>query len=123
VTEFNWQWNDFPGLNNPQEVSTKTISHTFPTSNPYLVGLTVFKGDGTSSGIGAVVTPGHSGLTPGITLSPASPRPGQTITFHGPPTMDGVAVQAYSWDFGDGHTGSGCRPRTSTRSAAPTASG
>jgi hypothetical protein len=110
VTEFNWQWNDSPGLNNPGELSTPTTSHTFPTSNPYIVGLTVYKADGTSNATGGVVSPGHTGLLPGITISPASPRPGQTITFHGLASIDGVPVQDYSWDLGDGSVASGSSP-------------
>jgi hypothetical protein len=110
ITEFNWQWNDFPGLNNPDEQASPTISHTFPSGNPDIVGLTVYKSDGTSGAAGGVVSPGHSGLTPGFTFSPATPAPGQIVTFHAIGNLDGVTVQDYSWDFGDGTAGTGRSP-------------
>ena len=50
VSRYDWQFNDGPGLSNPVETTTPTVSHLFATKGQYLVALTVFAANGTSIG-------------------------------------------------------------------------
>ncbi|OAI39509.1 hypothetical protein AYO39_02725 [Actinobacteria bacterium SCGC AG-212-D09] len=103
VTRFNWQWNDSPGLNNPDESTSSSITHGFGTNAKYLVGLTVYTSNGTSIGAGGIVVPGATGLQPGFGVSPAKPLVGSPVTFKAQlGKLDTVPIQDYSWDFGDG---------------------
>ncbi len=45
--------------------------------------------------------------TAGFTFTPASPTHGQTILFDGTTSTDDGTITSYSWDFGDGSTGTG----------------
>jgi PKD repeat protein len=110
IAHYNWQFNDGPGLNFPVERTTPTVSRSFPSVNPFVIGLTVLTSDGTSGAAGGLVTPGHSGFTLGFTFSPSSPVSGSPVTFSGITTIAGRSVHGYSWDFGDGKTGSGATP-------------
>jgi PKD repeat protein len=101
IAEYNWQFNDGPGLSPPFEQPTPTIGHQFPSSDPFVVALTTFGPDGTSAGAAGIVTPGQSGATPGFSSTP-NPGQGQPVSFTGLATLGGLPVTDYIWDFGDG---------------------
>ena len=71
VARYDWQFNDGEeGLSTPVETTTPTVSHVFPTNEPYVVALTVFAANGTSIGTArtirvppAVVTGSASSVT------------------------------------------------------------
>ncbi len=112
IADFSWQFNDStPGCtttcNNTIETTVPTISHTFPVAGTYSVGLAVLQSSGLSAGAGGLVTPGHSGFTPGFTTTAA----GLSVTFHGLTTISRQKVTNYLWEFGDGTTGSGASPK------------
>jgi PKD repeat protein len=109
IADYVWQFNDSFGAQTV-EMTTPTISHTFPSAGAYSVGLTIFGHDGTSTGNGGIVRTGHSGITPGFTVS-ASPVHGQPATFKGLANVSAQPVIAYLWEFGDGTTGSGRSPK------------
>jgi IPT/TIG domain-containing protein/PKD domain-containing protein len=94
VAQYNWQFNDGPGLSTPTETTTPTVSHTFPKSGSYVVALTIFAGDGTSIGtartftVGKAPAPSVSGLSPKD--GPASG--GTTVTILGTGFADATAV-------------------------------
>ena len=104
-----WQFNDSFGAQTIEQ-KTPIITHTFPASGAYSIGLTVFAHDGLSTGTGAIITTEQSGFTPGFSSSPTNPTAGQTIAFNGLTTVSQQPVVTYSWDFGDGTTGSGANP-------------
>jgi hypothetical protein len=109
IAEYVWQFNAV--ANAPTiETKTPTISHTFPSAGAYSVGLTVMTKNGTSAGNGGIVTTGHSGTTPGFTVSPAHPAAGKPVKFSALGTVSAQPVMTYLWEFGDGTTGSGQSP-------------
>lgn len=52
-------------------------------------------------------TAAYNGITAAFTATPASPAPNHTITFDGSASSTPQPPLSYSWDFGDGSTGSG----------------
>ena len=109
VAAFSWQFNDAFGAQTVEQ-TTPAITHTFPESGSYSVGLAVFASDGLSIGTGGIVTTGQSGFTPGFTFSPAKPATGQTVSFSALTQVSRKPVISYLWEFGDGTTGSGPTP-------------
>jgi PKD domain len=116
VAEYVWQFNDTFGAQTVEQ-TTPTISHTFPSGGAYSIGLTIFAGNGLSTGTGAIVTTGHSGFSQGFTFAPANPIGGQKVSFSALTTVSAQPVLVYFWDFGDGTIGSGANPKH--RYAAP----
>jgi PKD repeat protein len=109
IADFSWQFNDAFAAQTVEQ-TTPTITHTFPESGAYSIGLTVLGPDGLSTGTGAIVTTGHSGFTPGFTFSPAKPAADQPVSFSALTNVSRLPVTTYLWEFGDGSTGSGAKP-------------
>ncbi len=108
-TEYVWQFNDGPGQQtNTFETNSPTTSNSFPTKGGYVVALTVMAPDGTSMGAAHTVFAVDSGPNPAF--SPPKAYVGIPATFNGGSTTDpnpNSGITSYSWDFGDGTTGSG----------------
>jgi PKD repeat protein len=119
VKEYVWQFNDdvAPG-DTPQQFTVETtnpkVSHTFPKAGNYDVALTVMTSDGTSDGAAHSVTAGGAlPPTAAFTSSPSSPLEGTAVSFDGSGSSDpnqGGKIDSYSWNFGDGATGTGAGP-------------
>jgi hypothetical protein len=95
VAQYNWQFNDGPGLSTPTETPTPTVSHTFPSAGSYVVALTVFAGDGTSVGAARTITVGKA---PAPRVSKLSPNTGPaaggtTVTITGTGFASATAVR------------------------------
>lgn len=105
VAQYVWQFN---AVANAQTVETTspTITYTFPSAGSYSVGLTVFEGNGLSTGTGGIVTTGQSGTASGFRFA-ASRR---TVTFSGLSMVSAQPVLVWFWDFGDGTVGAGQNP-------------
>jgi hypothetical protein len=75
VTHYNWQFNDAKngGLSMPVETIAPTVTHTFPSYGSYRVALTVFSGDGTSSGTAQTLAVGKP---PPPTVTKLTPKAG-----------------------------------------------
>jgi hypothetical protein len=73
VAQYNWQFNDGPGLSTPTETTAPVLSHTFPSPGRYVVALTVFASDGTSIGTARTITVGKA---PAPTVSKLAPKSG-----------------------------------------------
>jgi PKD repeat protein len=109
VAQYVWQWGD-PSQGNTVETTSPTISHTFSAPGYYQVALTVMAADGTSSSSAATLDVGAA----------SSPAPsfsfvasGSGVSFDASGSSDpngGGAITSYSWNFGDGTTGSGATP-------------
>ena len=105
VFEFSWQFNDAFAAQT-QATGVPTITHTFPESGTYSIGLAVMSPSGLSGGTGGLITTGHSGFTPGFTTSTS----GQTVSFSALPRISRKPVSNVLWEFGDGTSGSGLTP-------------
>ncbi len=111
IADFSWQFNDStPGCtttcNDTIETTVPTISHTFPASGLYSVGLAAFQSSGLSAGFGGIINTGKSGFVPGFTEKIS----GSEASFKCLNTISLQAVTNYLWEFGDGSTGSGAAP-------------
>jgi len=105
VAEYVWQFNDGPYPQNTTiETTSPTISHTFPSAGTYDVALTVMASDGTSNGAAHNVTVGTT-APPVAVFSPPTGLEGTSLTFDGSSSTGSITT--YSWNFGDGTTGSG----------------
>jgi PKD domain len=111
IGDFSWQFNDSaPGCtttcNDTIETTAPTISHTFPESGLYSVGLAAFQSSGLSAAAGGIIATGKSGFVPGFT----DKIRGSHASFTGLTTISRQPVTNYLWEFGDGSTGSGATP-------------
>jgi PKD repeat protein len=111
IADFSWQFNDStPGCtttcNDTIETTVPTISHTFPASGIYSVGLAAFQASGLSTGFGGIIHTGRSGFVPGFTDSISN----ATASFRGLKSISRQPVTDYLWEFGDGSTGTGATP-------------
>ena len=108
VADFSWQFNAIPNAEIIEQ-TTPTITYSFPAPGAYSTGVAVFNPDGLSAGTGGIVRTGNDGFQPAFTLSQAAHSP--TVQFSGLTKVSGLPVINYLWEFGDGTTGSGPRPR------------
>lgn len=108
-----WQFNDL-SFAEPKTIETAglTLNHTFPSPGSYVVGLTVFKPDGTSIGASHTIKVGGPGPTAKIAVATASPTAGMPVAFSGAESTDppSGSIETYTWDFGDGFEASGATP-------------
>lgn len=101
-----------------------TADHTYTQAGTYTVQLTVTNSSGQSATT-SVVKQVQWAAPPAPTLSylPLTPRAGQAVTFTATATDPGNLPLTFSWDFGDGTTGSGpTATHTYTRGGAFTVS-
>jgi PKD repeat protein len=56
------------------------------------------------------VTIGASGITGSFTFSPTAPTNGDAVYFNASGSSSPNPITSYSWDFGDGATGTGATP-------------
>jgi len=109
VAEYVWQFNAVANAMTV-ESTTPTISYTFPSAGSYSIGLTVFAGNGLSTGTGGIVATGQSGISSGFSFSASHPKVGQGVSFSGLSVVSAQPVLVWFWDFGDGTVGAGQNP-------------
>ena len=90
-------------------------SHTYTSANTFIATLTVVDSEGLTdtTTIDITVTQPSSGNTPPIAMTTATPISGEApllVEFDASGSSDDDAIASYSWDFGDGTTGSGINP-------------
>ena len=96
--------------------TTQNYSFTPDTAGTYVVSLTATDKDGGSSSASSTINVGPSAAPNPITISSApsaAPNPvvaGQTVVFSVGATDSAGATLTYTWDFGDGTTGTGSTP-------------
>ena len=104
VTSYQWNFGD--GATG----TSVTTSHAYQVSGRYVVTLTVtdyFGGSASTSQEIIVNAPPSASFT----FAPASPTAGQTVSFDASQSIDiDGSIENYSWNFGDGTTGTGRTP-------------
>lgn len=114
ITKFNdnssgnpvsWQWN----LGNGFTSSEQSPSASYTTPGTYQVTLTVKNAAGNTSSVTKSVTV-WAQPAPDFTVSPAKGCIPLDVTFSDKSNPVNGTITAYTWDFGDGATGSGNNP-------------
>jgi PKD repeat protein len=106
VASYRWDFGDGTGASGP----SPTVTHSYSQLGNYTVTLTVTNSKGytgTSQQWFSVTGPLHADFT----FSPASPQPGQPVSFYDGSSDPEAMIASYSWSFGDGSTGSGPMPQ------------
>jgi PKD repeat protein len=109
-TQYVWQFNTGPGQQqqtNTFETTSPSTSESFPSQGGYVVALTVMAPDGTSYGTAHTVFAVDYGPNPAF--NPPTAYAGIPTKFNASVSdpNPGSWIVSYSWDFGDGTTGSG----------------
>lgn len=99
--------------------SGATTTHAYATAGTFTVLLTVTDDAGRTSTATQTVTVGTGNPTADFTFSPSSPTTATPVNFDagGSQAATGSTIVSYTWNFGDGTTGSGVS--TSHRYLAP----
>jgi PKD repeat protein len=102
---YSWDFGD------TQTATGATPTHAYTAAGVYVVTLTVTGGTGMSSTTHVVTV--DAPPVAAFTSSPNPAFPGSSVSFNGDTSSDpnpGGTIVAYSWDFGDGATGTGATP-------------
>jgi large repetitive protein len=105
IVDYNWSFGD---PQNVSPMSTVDASHTYTLPGTYTVKLTVTdnKGEMSSQKVAIVVT--NPPPVANFSLSNDAPTIGDDVTFNAAGSYDANgSITSYSWDFGDGATGTG----------------
>jgi PKD repeat protein len=105
VTGYSWDFGD------TQTGTGATPTHMYAAAGVFVVTLTVTDGTNTSSTTHVVTV--DTPPVPAFTAAPNPAFPGAGVSFNGNTSSDpnpGGTIVAYSWDFGDGATGTGATP-------------
>lgn len=94
---------------NEQNATGRIVTYRFQNAQSYSVQLTVTSPSGTVSTTSQNVTVSAETMTLTIGISPTNPRVGDTVIFdgRGSTATGGATITDYTWDFGDGDTGTG----------------
>jgi len=104
IVEYSWNFGD--GTLGSGSLTT----HTYDTAGTYTVTLKVTDDMGRKSALASQsISVGVGGPVASFTFSPVSPVANQTINFNASQSRPaaGRTIVSYSWDFGDGTSGSG----------------
>ena len=104
IAEYRWEFGD------GGSAQGRTASHAFNQVGSFFVRLTLVDAAGRTASISRSISVGQSAApTADFTFSPANPQPGDDVRFNAGASVasPGRRIVSYSWDFGDGTTGSG----------------
>jgi PKD repeat protein len=103
IVRYDWTFGDGGTGSGPQP------SHAYAQAGSYTVVLTVTDDAGRTDTEDLDVFVGSNGPTANFTLSPTGPLAGQNVSFNASASTagNGRSIVSYTWDFGDGTTGSG----------------
>jgi PKD repeat protein len=106
IVSYAWNFDD------GQSGTGVTTSHAFTTPRTYVVRLTVTDDVGQTATATVNVTVSSSAPTANFTFQPTTPTVNQTVSFDASISTPGTgrSIASYSWNFGDGSTGSGVAP-------------
>jgi PKD repeat protein len=104
IASYSWNFGD------GDRGSGRTATHDYSDPGTFIVTLTITDGFGRSASTSQSLTVG-AGVDPTatFTFSPTDPVPGSTVNFNasGSRAAPGRSIVRYTWDFGDGTSGSG----------------
>ncbi|MFT4009800.1 MAG: PKD domain-containing protein [Nocardioidaceae bacterium] len=104
IASYDWDWGD-----NTAHGSDATASHTYAVAGTYTIELKVTDDDGSTDTTTHTVTVSAANQAPHATFTATTD--GLTATFDASESTDAEGpVASYSWDFGDGETGTGVNP-------------
>ena len=100
-----WDWTFGDGTTGSGQV----VTHTYTQAGAFTAVLTVTDDAGRSDSEDIQITVGSNAPTATFTVSPTRPSPGQAVNFNASASTAGAGrrIVSYTWDFGDGTTGSG----------------
>lgn len=98
ITRYDWAFGD------GATASGVTVSHRYSSPGSYQVVLTVTDDAGVSSQIAKPYTvTATGGLTASLTVLPATPRPGQTVSYNASGSQSATStIVSYRFNYGDG---------------------
>ncbi len=105
-TIVSWSW-DFGGLGTSDQQNPSFI---FVDDGTYTVSLMVTDDDGSTASSSHTVTISDLAPVAGFTYLPAEPVEGSPVQFTDTSTSNPDAIVNWSWDLGDGNTGTGATP-------------
>jgi PKD repeat protein len=85
-----------------------SVQHTYTSAGTYPVTVTASDSSGAVGSASTIIVVG-SAANASFTVSPANPLVNQTVSFDASGSSSSSTITTYSWDFGDGTTGSGVR--------------
>jgi PKD repeat protein len=106
ITNYAWSFGD------GSSGTGVSAHHTYTGAGPYTVTLTLTDSNNQTNTVSHQLVVG-SPPAAAFTVSPVQPLEGSAATFDGTESSDpdsGVAITAYSWDFGDGSSAGGWTP-------------
>jgi PKD repeat protein len=106
IAQYRWEFGD------GDTASGETVSHAFSDVGSYVVRLTLVDPGGRSKSVSRSITVGQGAApTAEFAFSPANPQPNDDVRFNASASFaaPGRTIVSYSWDFGDGSTGSGAQ--------------
>jgi PKD repeat protein len=104
VLSYDWDFGDGSTGSGPE------VTHAYTRAGSYVAKLTITDEYGRFATATRTITVGLGGQpAAAFSFSPQSPRVGDTVFFNASQTVPapGTEIVSYSWDFGDGATGSG----------------
>ena len=103
IVRYDWTFGD------GETASGQQVSHAYTRSGSYVAVLTVTDDAGRTGVVDMNIIVGSGAPTASFTVSPTNPAPGQNVAFNAAATTPGLGRQivSYTWDFGDGTSGSG----------------
>jgi len=86
--------------------NTTNLQHVYASAGTYAVTVIATDSSGASGSASTVIFVGGAPVA-SFTVTPASPTHGQPAQFDGSSSTSSRTITSYSWNFGDGGTGSG----------------
>jgi PKD repeat protein len=99
------------------------VWHIYAQAGEYTVVLTVTDDVGNKGTTTKTVSVGTGGVKPTFTFSPTAPAYSDTVFFNATGSTSTNPITAYTWDFGDGGTGSGATASRTFACPAPGGAG
>jgi PKD repeat protein len=106
IAEYRWDFGD------GARGAGRTTQHAYSLAGTYVVSLTIVDGFGRTASTSQSVTVSQGAQpTAAFVVSPTNPLPTQQVFFNGSGSRPapGRTLTDYSWDFGDGASGSGAQ--------------